>query len=263
VAKGFSTGQGIEILERLARRELPQSMAFEWSEITYLERISGDTGLVVFAFSVIFVFLVLAALYESWSLPLAVILVVPMCVLSSITGVAYAGLDINVFTQVGFIVLIGLASKNAILIVEFAKTQREAGIERRKATLHACELRLRPIMMTSFAFILGVIPLVVAQGAGAEMRQALGTAVFSGMLGVTFFGIFLTPVFFYVIDSLTDWRLFSTGGLPRFGHLVLDAMRFGFVRRAATRLFRNRVSALAQDSGSAPESDQQSTKVLD
>src|SRR5207342_1594696 len=156
--------------------------------------------------SVVGVFLVLAALYESWSLPLAVILVVPMCVLCSLAGVWFAKKDINVFTQIGFVVLIGLASKNAILIVEFAKARREAGVDRRTATLHACELRLRPIMMTSFAFILGVLPLVVAHGAGAEMRRALGTAVFSGMLGVTFFGIFLTPVFYVVIRWFAEHR---------------------------------------------------------
>jgi multidrug efflux pump len=155
---------------------------------------------------VLFVFLVLAAQYESWSLPLAVILVVPMCLLCSIAGVAVAHMDVNVFTQIGFVVLVGLACKNAILIVEYAKAQREEGAESYQATLAACHLRLRPIIMTSFAFILGVVPLVVAVGAGAEMRRTLGTAVFSGMLGVTFFGIFLTPVFYYVIQRFSDWR---------------------------------------------------------
>jgi len=152
----------------------------------------------------VLVFLVLAAQYESWSLPLAVILVVPMCLLCSVAGVLMAKLDINIFTQVGFIVLVGLACKNAILIVEFAKAEREAGIPRYEATLEACQLRLRPIMMTSLAFILGVVPLVLAEGAGAEMRRTLGTAVFSGMLGVTLFGIFLTPVFYYVIQWFSD-----------------------------------------------------------
>jgi multidrug efflux pump len=155
---------------------------------------------------VVLVFLVLAAQYESWSLPLAVILVVPMCLLCSVAGVAFAKMDINIFTQIGFIVLVGLACKNAILIVEFAKARRDAGVPARQATLEACELRLRPIMMTSFAFILGVVPLVLAEGAGAEMRRTLGTAVFSGMLGVTLFGIFLTPVFYYVIQWLNDLR---------------------------------------------------------
>jgi multidrug efflux pump len=145
------------------------------------------------------VFLVLAAQYESWALPLAVILVVPMCLLCSVVGVRLAGMEVNIFTQIGFVVLVGLASKNAILIVEFAKQQQEAGVPLREATVEACRLRLRPILMTSFAFIVGVVPLVIATGAGAEMRRALGLAVFSGMLGVTLFGIFLTPIFFYVI----------------------------------------------------------------
>jgi multidrug efflux pump subunit AcrB len=165
----------------------------------------------VFLLAVVLVFLVLAAQYESWSLPLAVILVVPMCLLCSVAGVQAARMDINIFTQVGFVVLVGLACKNAILIVEFAKAEREAGVPRYQATLEACQLRLRPIMMTSFAFILGVVPLVLAEGAGAEMRRTLGTAVFSGMLGVTLFGIFLTPVFYYVIQWFNDLR---TGGRP-------------------------------------------------
>jgi multidrug efflux pump len=152
------------------------------------------------------VFLVLAAQYESWALPLAVILVVPMCLFSAIRGVNIAHMDINIFTQIGFVVLVGLASKNAILIVEFAKAQREEGISTAEATLAACQLRLRPIIMTSFAFILGVVPLMVSEGAGAEMRRTLGTAVFAGMLGVTLFGIFLTPVFYYVIQWVKDRR---------------------------------------------------------
>jgi multidrug efflux pump len=157
-----------------------------------------------FALAVAFVFLVLAAQYESWSLPLAVILVVPMCLLCSVTGVLISHNDVNIFTQIGFVVLVGLASKNAILIVEFAKQQHDEGIEPRKATLEAVRLRLRPILMTSFAFILGVVPLVIAQGAGAEMRRTLGVAVFSGMLGVTVFGVFLTPLFYYAIQSFND-----------------------------------------------------------
>lgn len=197
---GVSSGEGIAALEKLALAELPASMAAEWTELSFLERTSGNTGLLLFASSIAFVFLVLAALYESWTLPLAVILVLPMCVLCSIAGVATAEMDINIFTQIGFVVLIGLASKNAILIVEFAKLRREQGADVQSAILEACQLRLRPILMTSFAFILGVVPLVFATGAGAEMRRALGTAVFSGMLGVTLFGIFLTPVFFLVID---------------------------------------------------------------
>ena len=245
VAAGYSTGQGIAIVEELARRELPDSMAFEWSEITFLERQAANTGMIVFGLSVVFVFLVLAALYESWSLPLAVILVVPLCVLSSITGVAYAGQDINIFTQVGFVVLIGLACKNAILIVEFAKYRREAGVDRRRATLEACELRLRPILMTSFAFILGVAPLVFARGAGAEMRQALGIAVFSGMLGVTFFGIFLTPVFFYVIDHVEGWSPFRLADWQQVGVILADVATLGSARRGL-RIAWTRTATLAR-----------------
>ena len=154
------------------------------------------------------VFLVLAAQYESWSLPLAVILVVPMCLLSAIIGVNIANMDMNIFTQIGFVVLVGLASKNAILIVEFAKQQRLAGKSSRESTLEACRLRLRPIVMTSLAFILGVLPLILSRGAGAEMRHTLGTAVFSGMLGVTIFGILLTPVFFFAIDRMGKSHVF-------------------------------------------------------
>ena len=163
----------------------------------------------VFVLAVVLVFLVLARSTRSWSLPLAVILVVPMCLLCSIVGVQMAKMDINIFTQVGFVVLVGLACKNAILIVEFAKAQREAGVPRYDATLAAVRLRLRPIMMTSFAFILGVVPLVLSVGAGAEMRRTLGTAVFAGMLGVTLFGIFLTPVFYYCIQWFADRRTFA------------------------------------------------------
>ncbi|WP_397568948.1 efflux RND transporter permease subunit [Schlesneria sp. T3-172] len=231
VEPGFSTGQAIEQVEALTRTELPNTMSMEWTEITYLERMVGNTGIIVFALSVVFVFLVLAALYESWSMPLAVILVVPMCVLSSITGVAIASMDINLFTQIGFIVLIGLACKNAILIVEFAKYRRSEGVPAREAILHACELRLRPILMTSFAFILGVVPLVIATGAGAEMRRALGTAVFSGMLGVTFFGIFLTPVFFYVIDKMSGWQWLANSFPARVARFVLAVITLAPVRK--------------------------------
>ena len=183
----------------------------------------------LFVFSVIFVFLVLAALYESWALPLAVILVVPMCVLCSIAGVAFAKMDINIFTQIGFVVLIGLACKNAILIVEFAKLRRDSGEDVYASILAACRLRLRPILMTSFAFILGVVPLVIAKGAGFEMRRALGTAVFSGMLGVTLFGIFLTPVFFLVVDRISHWRVFTDRAVGRIGRLLLDLLRLRFI----------------------------------
>jgi len=170
--------------------------------------------------AVVFVFLVLAAQYESWALPLAVILVVPMCILGSLTGVWVTHGDINIFTQIGFVVLVGLASKNAILIVEFAKHKHEQGRSRMDATLEACKLRLRPILMTSFAFILGVVPLIVSTGAGAEMRKTLGTAVFSGMLGVTLFGIFLTPVFFYVIEGAVETGPFSWSRSRQIGRVL-------------------------------------------
>ncbi len=205
-APGVSSGQAIELMEKLVEKELPWSMRYEWTELALLQLQTGNTAMLVFVLAVVLVFLVLAAQYESWSLPLAVILVVPMCLLCSVAAVQWADMDINIFTQVGFVVLIGLACKNAILIVEFAKAQREEGRDRYQATLEACKLRLRPIVMTSFAFILGVVPLVVSVGAGAEMRRTLGTAVFGGMLGVTLFGIFLTPVFYYVIQWFTDIR---------------------------------------------------------
>jgi multidrug efflux pump subunit AcrB len=207
-AAGVSSGEAIRQMEDSVRRQLGQvhAMNYDWTELAKLQLETGNTAMLVFVLAVVLVFLVLAAQYESWSLPLAVILVVPMCLLCSIAGVAVAHMDVNVFTQIGFVVLVGLACKNAILIVEYAKAQREEGAESYQATLAACHLRLRPIIMTSFAFILGVVPLVVAVGAGAEMRRTLGTAVFSGMLGVTFFGIFLTPVFYYVIQRFSDWR---------------------------------------------------------
>ncbi len=197
---GTSSGQAVPLMEGVASRDLPPSMGYEWTELAYLQNQAGGTALYVFALAVVFVFLVLAAQYESWRLPLAVILVVPMCLLCSVGAVDVAGQEVTIFTQIGFVVLVGLASKNAILIVEFAKQQREEGVPARQATVEASRLRLRPILMTSFAFILGVLPLVIARGAGAEMRRSLGLAVFAGMLGVTLFGIFLTPVFFYVLQ---------------------------------------------------------------
>src|SRR5262249_19549406 len=189
-APGTSSGSAIDFMQKLAEDELSKGMAYEWTDMSYLELLAGNTAMMIFAFAVVMVFLVLAAQYESWSLPLAVILVVPMCLLSAIAGVKWKSMDINIFTQIGFVVLVGLASKNAILIVEYAKRQRESGVPRREAIVAACQLRFRPIIMTSFAFILGVSPLMFASGAGAEMRKTLGVAVFSGMLGVTLFGIF-------------------------------------------------------------------------
>ena len=199
---GVSSGQAIEKMERLCRENLPSRFSFEWTQLTYQQVSAGNTAIFIFPLCVLFVFLALAAQYESWSLPLAVILIVPMCLLSAMAGVYFRGQDNNIFTQIGFIVLVGLACKNAILIVEFARQQMDLGKGRIEAAAEAARLRLRPILMTSFAFILGVSPLVLASGAGAEMDQALGTAVFAGMIGVTFFGIFLTPVFFSVIVKI-------------------------------------------------------------
>jgi multidrug efflux pump subunit AcrB len=203
-AAGTSSGEALMHMEKVAVRGLAPSMRTEWTELALFELEAGSTAMWAFLLAVVLVFLVLAAQYESWSLPLAVILVVPMCLLCAVAGVVFAEMDINIFTQIGFVVLVGLACKNAILIVEFARMKREEGADRREATLEACRLRLRPIIMTSLAFILGVVPLVLATGAGAEMRRVLGTAVFAGMLGVTLFGVFLTPVFFFVIQWITD-----------------------------------------------------------
>jgi multidrug efflux pump len=202
-----SSGQAAATLAAIADQQMPrETMAREWTELAYLQEEAGNLALFIFGLAVAFVFLVLAAQYESWTLPLAVILVVPMCLLCSITGVTLAGGEVNIFTQIGFVVLVGLASKNAILIVEVAKVQQEQGVPRRQAAVEAARLRLRPILMTSFAFIFGVLPLILRSGAGAEMRQALGLAVFSGMLGVTFFGIFLTPVFFSTLRRFGEGR---------------------------------------------------------
>jgi multidrug efflux pump len=200
---GTSSGQVIDRMDTLSKEILLPSMRAEWTELALLQLEAGSTAMFAFLLAVVLVFLVLAAQYESWSLPLAVILVVPMCLLCSVAGVLMAQMDINIFTQIGFVVLVGLACKNAILIVEFARARCLAGQDRRAATLEACRLRLRPIIMTSFAFILGVVPLMIGSGAGFEMRKTLGVAVFAGMLGVTLFGIFLTPVFFYVIQGMT------------------------------------------------------------
>jgi multidrug efflux pump len=205
---GVSSGQAIEKMERICRDNLPSGFSFEWTQLTYQQVTAGNTALFIFPLCVLFVFLALAAQYESWSLPLAVILIVPMCLLSAMVGVYFRGQDNNIFTQIAFIVLVGLACKNAILIVEFARQQIQSGKGRIEAAAEAARLRLRPILMTSFAFILGVLPLVIARGAGAEMNQALGTAVFAGMIGVTLFGIVLTPVFFSVITKFF-------GGIPR------------------------------------------------
>lgn len=203
-SRGHSSGQAIAEMEKLANEVLPNGMKIEWTELTYQQILAGNTMAYIFPLCVLLVFLVLAAQYESWSLPLVVILIVPMCLLSAITGVWLQGSDNNVFTQIGLIVLVGLACKNAILIVEFAKALQEQGADRFTAVREACRLRLRPILMTSFAFIMGVIPLVRSEGAGAEMRKSMGVAVFAGMLGVTFFGLLLTPVFYVAIRGLVE-----------------------------------------------------------
>lgn len=209
---GVSTGDVLNTMESLANQELPRSMTYEWTELSYLQKQSGkiesfrdlqQNPFSAFVLGVILVFFVLSGLYESWSLPMAVILVVPMCLSSALVGVALARMDLSIFVQIGFVVLVGLAGKNAILIVEFARDRQLEGASLFDAAVEAARVRLRPIIMTSFAFILGVLPLVVSHGAGAEMRRTLGVAVFAGMLGVTLFGIFLTPVFFYVVRRLS------------------------------------------------------------
>jgi multidrug efflux pump len=209
---GVSTGEVLGTMEALAGKELPRSMTAEWTELSYLQKQSSrfeqfrdlrQNPFSAFVLGAVLVFFVLAGLYESWSLPLAVVLVVPMCLLSALAGIALAGMDVNIFVQVGFVVLVGLACKNAILIVEFARDRQQEGASLSEAAVAAAKVRLRPIVMTSFAFILGVFPLVIAQGAGAEMRRTLGTAVFAGMIGVTLFGLFLTPVFFSVVRRLS------------------------------------------------------------
>ncbi len=204
-APGRSSGDSLIAMEQLARANFPPGVSFEWTDLAYQERATGNTAIFIFALAVLFVFLVLAAQYESWALPLAIVLIVPMSVLSAFIGVMLRGQDNNILTQIGLVVLIGLAAKNAILIVEFARQQEAMGKSPVEAVVESCRLRLRPILMTAFAFILGVVPLVIAQGPGAEMRQALGTAVFAGMLGVTIFGLFLTPVFYVAIRHLTIW----------------------------------------------------------
>ena len=228
-APGVSSGQARALIEDIVKKTIPNGIAFEWTELTYQEILAGNTMILVFPLCVLLVFLVLAALYESFTLPLAIVLIVPMCLLCAITGVWYSGLDgvggdNNIFTQIGLFVLVGLASKNAILIVEFARELEHRGATVVDAAIAACKLRLRPILMTSFAFIMGVVPLVLSSGAGAEMRQAMGIAVFSGMLGVTFFGLFLTPVFYVILRKLAGERpLHHAGDLNPTPVASLDA----------------------------------------
>jgi hydrophobe/amphiphile efflux-1 (HAE1) family protein len=221
LAPGFSSGQGIAAVEKIAAERLPSGFGFEWTEIALQEKLAGSTAFIAFGLAVVFVFLLLAALYESWLLPLAVILIVPMCILAAMIGVTFRGFDRNILVEIGLVVLVGLAAKNAILIVEFAKQAEEQGKSRYEAAVEAARTRLRPIVMTSLAFILGVVPLVLATGAGAEMRQSLGTAVFAGMLGVTLFGLIFTPIFYVMSRGVTGEdgilrRLLSPRGRDRF-----------------------------------------------
>ena len=229
---GTSSGVAIADIERLSAESLPQSMKTEWTELMFMQIRAGDTAIYVFALSVMCVFLSLAALFESWALPLAVVLVVPMCLLCSVSGVLATGRPVDIFVQIGLVVLVGLACKNAILIVEFARGLHREGRPLDEAAREASRLRLRPILMTSLAFILGVVPLVVAEGAGAEMRRSLGTAVFAGMIGVTLFGIVLTPVFYRLLQGLGETRLFASIATRRVGTCAAGAglgATFGFL----------------------------------
>ncbi len=206
-APGVSSAEALALMEQASQKA---NVTAEWTEIAYLQKQQGNTAILVFALGTMLVFLVLSAQYESWSLPLAIILVVPMCILCAVTGMMIVRMPVDIFVQIGFLVLAGLAAKNAILIVEFARQLHREGKPLWEAAVEASRLRLRPIIMTSFAFIAAMIPLVLGEGAGAEMRQSLGTAVLFGMLGVTLFGIFLTPVFFYAVSRLTQRRATST-----------------------------------------------------
>ncbi|MFK7764013.1 MAG: efflux RND transporter permease subunit [Roseobacter sp.] len=214
-APGVSTGEALIAMEELAASLAPPGVDFEWTELALQERNQGNTAVYIFAFSILFAFLFLAALYESWALPIAIVLIVPLSVLGALAGVLYRGMDNNILTQVGLIVLVGLAAKNAILIVEFAKQgEEERGLTPVEAAIEASRLRLRPILMTAFAFILGVIPLLIATGPGSEMRQALGTAVFFGMSGVTFLGLFFTPIFYVTIRRIFPIETTAEGSVP-------------------------------------------------
>jgi len=205
-APGYSSGQAQDAIQRIAAETLPPGIGFEWTELTYQEILAGNSALWIFPLAIALVFLVLAAQYESLTLPLAILLIVPMALLAAMAGVWLSHGDNNVFTQIGLMVLVGLSAKNAILIVEFARELEFAGRTPWQAAVEAARLRLRPILMTSVAFVMGVLPLVLASGAGAEMRSAMGVAVFAGMIGVTAFGLFLTPVFYVVLRALTGNR---------------------------------------------------------
>src|SRR5258708_5096047 len=201
-APGIATGTALHRMEELASQVLPTGIGCEWTEIAYQQEQKGTATILVFGAAAVFVFLVLAAKYESWKVPLSVVLIVPMCLLASVTGLVFRGMSIDILAQIGFVVLVGLAAKNAILIVEFARQAQDAGSPPADAAVHAARTRLRPILVTSLSFILGVAPPVLASGAGAEMRQSLGTAVFGGMLGVTGFGLLFTPAFYTLVQRI-------------------------------------------------------------
>jgi len=220
-APGYSSGQAQDAIERIAAETLPPGIGYEWTEITFQEILAGNSAVWVYPLAIFLVFLVLAALYESLALPMAIILIVPMSLFAALTGVWLTHGDNNIFTQIGFMVLVGLAAKNAILIVEFARELELAGSTPVRAAIEASRLRLRPIIMTSIAFIMGVLPLAHSVGAGAEMRQAMGIAVFAGMIGVTAFGIFLTPVFYVLLRALSGNR-----PLKHHGEIPHDAAAF-------------------------------------
>ncbi len=209
-APGYSSGQAQDAISEILEKTLPSGMEFEWTDLTYQQVISGNTALFIFPLCLLLVFLVLAAQYESLILPLVVITIVPLSILAAVTGVWLTDGDSNIFTQISFFVLAGLASKNAILIVEFARELEIDGMETVKAAIKASRMRLRPILMTSFAFIMGVVPMVLSTGAGSEMRNDIGVTVFSGMLGVTFFGLFFTPVFYVMLRKLEGKRRYHS-----------------------------------------------------
>ena len=213
-APGVSSGDALAAMEAMASKVLPQGYGYEWTGLAYQQKAAGSSSALIFVLAVVFVFLVLAAQYEALTLPLAVILIVPMCILAALLGVNLRGMDNNILTQVGLVVLIALAAKNAILIVEFAKQGEEEGMNRFDAAVHAARSRLRPILMTSFAFIFGVIPLAIASGPGQEMRQSLGTAVAFGMVGVTIFGLIFTPIFYVLLRKLGGGKVAHHGPMP-------------------------------------------------
>jgi HAE1 family hydrophobic/amphiphilic exporter-1 len=204
-AQGFSSGEALQLMEQMAETKLPASMGFEWTGMSYQEKAIGGQAVGIFALAVLFVYLVLCALYESWSISFAIILVVPLALIGTVAALMARGMDVNMYTQIGIVLLIGLSSKTAILIVEFAKSLRESGKSIREAAMEAARLRFRPILMTAFTFILGVSPLIIASGAGASSRQALGTAVLGGMITATVLMVLLVPVFYVLIQRLSEW----------------------------------------------------------